>query len=78
MSASDGSNNNKITFEEIAPDWSKRLNKLTTAKGTTAKGISYEKDTMYSDISDYKKYILLEKHVDIAHRTFFMEPLIIV
>jgi hypothetical protein len=73
MSASDGSNNNKITFEEIAPDWSKRLNKLTTAKG-----ISYEKDTMYSDISDYKKYILLEKHVDIAHRTFFMEPLTIV
>jgi hypothetical protein len=55
MSASDGSNNNKITFEEIAPDWSKRLNKLTTAKG-----ISYEKDTMYSDISDYKKCIVGE------------------
>jgi hypothetical protein len=62
MSASDGSNNNKITFEEIAPDWSKRLNKLTTAKGTTAKGISYEKDTMYSDISDYKKCIVGEAY----------------
>ena len=57
MSASDGSNNNKITFEEIAPDWSKRLNKLTTAKG-----ISYEKDTMYSDISDYKKCIVGEAY----------------
>ena len=57
MSASDGNNNKKITFEEIAPDWSKRLNKLTTAKG-----ISYEKDTMYSDISDYKKCIVGEAY----------------
>ena len=72
MSASDGSNNNKIAFEEIAPDWSKRLNKLTTPKG-----ISYEKDSMYSDISDYKKCIVGEAY-GIAHRTFFMEPLPIV
>lgn len=36
---------------------SKRLNKLTTTKG-----ISYEKDTMYSDISDYKKCIVGEAY----------------
>jgi hypothetical protein len=57
MSTSDRSDNNKITFEEIAPDWSKRLNKLTTAKG-----ISYEKGTLYSDISDYKKCIIGEAY----------------
>lgn len=57
MSTSDRSDYNKITFEEIAPDWSKRLNKLTTAKG-----ISYEKDSIYSDISDYKKCIVGEAY----------------
>ena len=72
MSASDGSNNKKITFEEIAPDWSKRLNKLTTAKG-----ISYEK-ILYTLISVTTRNVLLEKQMDIVHRTFFMEPLTIV
>jgi hypothetical protein len=59
MSVPDGSTNKKITltFEEIAPDWSKRLNKLTTEKG-----ISYEKDSIYSDIRDYKKCIVGEAY----------------
>ena len=56
MSASDGSNK-KITFEEIAPDLSKQLNKLTIAKG-----ISYEKDAIYSDINDYKKCVVGEAY----------------
>jgi hypothetical protein len=59
MSVPDGSTNKKITltFEEIAPDWSKRLNKLAAAKG-----ISYEKDPIYSDINDYGKCIVGEAY----------------
>jgi hypothetical protein len=57
MSASDGSNNKKITLEEIAPDWFKRLN-----KSIIAKGISYEKDTIYSDIRGYKKCVVGEAY----------------
>jgi hypothetical protein len=59
MSVPDRSTNKNITltFEEIAPDWSKRLNKLTAANG-----ISYEKDPIYSDINDYEKCIVGEAY----------------
>jgi hypothetical protein len=43
-----GSNDKKITFEEIAPNWSKRLDRLMTVKGS-----SYGKDPVRADISDH-------------------------
>ena len=57
MSVPNSSTNKKITltFEEIVPDWSERLDKLTTPKGG-----SYENDSIDSDINDYEKCIVGE------------------
>jgi hypothetical protein len=41
---------------------------------TTAKGIFYEKDSIYSDINDYEKRIV----VDVDRRALFMGQLTIV
>jgi len=66
MSVPDSSNYKKITltFEEIAPDWSERLNKLTTAKG-----VSYENNSIDSDINDYEKCVVGEAY---GHRPSYV------
>lgn len=53
----DSKNNKKITFDELAPNWSKRLDKLIATKGT-----SHEKDLLYDDLNDYKKCIVGEAY----------------
>jgi hypothetical protein len=63
-STHDDDNDKKLTFEEIAPRWSKRLAMLTVVECSF-----YEKESIFSDIIDYKK--------DLVHHTFFMDPLTI-
>ena len=51
----DDNNDKKITFEDIAPRWSKRLAMLMVVKGSF-----YEKESIFSDIIDYKTCIVGE------------------
>jgi hypothetical protein len=53
----DDDNDKKITFEDIAPRWSKRLAMLTVVKGSL-----YEKESIFSDIIDYKTCIVGEAY----------------
>jgi hypothetical protein len=53
----DDNNDKKITFEDIAPSWSKRLAILTVVKGSF-----YEKESIFSDIIDYKTCIVGEAY----------------
>jgi hypothetical protein len=53
----DDDNDKKITFEDIAPSWSKRLAILTVVKGSF-----YEKESIFSDIIDYKTCIVGEAY----------------
>ena len=53
----DDDNDKKITFEDIAPSRSKRLAILTVVKGSF-----YEKESIFSDIIDYKTCIVGEAY----------------
>jgi hypothetical protein len=53
----DSNNDKKITFEDIAPRWSKRLAMLMVVKGSF-----YEKESIFSDIIDYKTCIVGEAY----------------
>ena len=53
----DDDSDKKITFEDIAPSWSKRLAMLTVVKGSF-----YEKESIFSDIIDYKTCIVGEAY----------------
>ena len=53
----DDDNDKKITFEDIAPRRSKRLAMLTVVKGSF-----YEKESIFSDIIDYKTCIVGEAY----------------
>jgi hypothetical protein len=54
-STHDDNNDKKLTFEEIAPRWSKRLAMLTVVEGSF-----YEKESIFSDIIDHKTCIVGE------------------
>ena len=56
-STHDDDNDKKITFEDIAPRWSKRLTMLTVVKGSF-----YEKESIFSDTIDYKTCIVGEAY----------------
>ena len=53
----ESNNDKKITFEDIAPRWSKRLAMLMVVKGSF-----YEKESIFSDIIDYKTCIVGEAY----------------
>ena len=53
----DDNNEKKITFEDIAHRRSKRLAMLTVVKGSF-----YEKESIFSDIIDYKTCIVEEDY----------------
>jgi hypothetical protein len=53
----DDNNDKKITFEDMALRWSKRLAMLTVVKGSF-----YEKESIFSDIIDYKTCIVGEAY----------------
>jgi hypothetical protein len=67
----DDNNDKKITFEDIAHRWSKRLALLTVVKGSF-----YEKESIFSDILT-TRHVLLEKLTDLVPHTVFMDPLTI-
>jgi hypothetical protein len=50
-------NKKDLTFREIAPRWFERLNKLRLMQGS-----SQEKESIYSDINDYKMCIVGEAY----------------
>jgi hypothetical protein len=56
-STRDDNNDKKLTFEDIAPRWSKRLTMLTVVKGSF-----YEKESIFSDTIDYKTCIVGESY----------------
>jgi hypothetical protein len=56
-STHDDNNDKKLTFEDIAPRWSKRLTMLTVVKGSF-----YEKESIFSDTIDYKTCIVGESY----------------
>jgi hypothetical protein len=70
-STHDDKNDKKITFEDIAPRWSKRLDMLMVVKGPFMKRI------LYFLISSTTIHVLLEKLTDLVHPTLFTDPLTI-